>query len=124
LATLAAAAAADSAGAAPATTIATASIRAVVAATTTATPVEAAVAVIAVMVCVGVASPGIIAVAAGGLAGATADVACKPRHPPVRQRLSYTSEHGFTTFLAPLRARYEVRLPLPFKFVDTLGGTR
>jgi hypothetical protein len=40
----------------------------------------------------------------------------------VRQRLSYTSEHGFTSFLAPLQAGYEVRLSLPFKFDDTLGG--
>jgi hypothetical protein len=38
------------------------------------------------------------------------------------QRLSYISEHGFTTFVVHLRARCEVRLPLPFKFVDTLGG--
>jgi hypothetical protein len=39
----------------------------------------------------------------------------------VRQRLSYTSKHGFTTFVAHLRAGSKVRLPLPFRFVDTLG---
>jgi hypothetical protein len=60
--------------------------------------------------------------AAGGLAGAAAGAVRKPRHLPVRQRLFYTLEHGFTTFLAPLRARCKVRLPLPFRFVDTLGG--
>jgi hypothetical protein len=48
-------------------------------------------------------------------------VVYKPRHPPARQRLSYTLEHGFTTFVAHLRAGCEVRLPLPFRFVDTLG---
>jgi hypothetical protein len=60
--------------------------------------------------------------AVGGSAGAAANAARKPWRPPVRQRLSYTLEHGFTTFLAPLRAGYEVRLPLPFRFVDSLGG--
>jgi hypothetical protein len=50
-------------------------------------------------------------------------MAHKPRRLPVRQRLSYTSEHGFTTFLAPLRARCKVHLPLPFRFVDTMGGS-
>jgi hypothetical protein len=45
----------------------------------------------------------------------------KPRRPPAQQWLSYTSEHGFTTFLAPLRAECEVRLPLPFRFVDMMG---
>jgi hypothetical protein len=124
LAALAAAAAVDSAGAAPAVAVATASIKAVAAGTTVATPVEAAATIIAATFSVGAAPPGIIAAATGGSAGAAADVARKPRCPPVRQRLSYTSEHGFTTFLAPLQAWYEVRLPLPFRFVDTLGGTR
>jgi hypothetical protein len=31
-------------------------------------------------------------------------------------------EHGFTTFLAPLWTGCEVRLPLTFMFVDTMGG--
>jgi hypothetical protein len=39
----------------------------------------------------------------------------------VQQRLSYTSKHEFTTFVVHLRAECEVRLPLPFRFVDTLG---
>jgi hypothetical protein len=30
--------------------------------------------------------------------------------------------NGYTTFLAPLRAGCEVRLPLPFRFVNTMGG--
>jgi hypothetical protein len=124
LAALAAAAAAVSAGAAPATAIATASVGEVAAATTAATPIEAAAAIVATAVSVGAATPGIVAAAAGGSVGAATDVARKPRRSPVRQRPSYTSEHGFTTFLAPLRAGYEVRLPLPFKFVNTLGGTR
>jgi hypothetical protein len=48
-------------------------------------------------------------------------VVYKPRHPPARQQLSYTSEHGFTTFMAHLRAGCKVRLPLLFRLVDTLG---
>jgi hypothetical protein len=48
-------------------------------------------------------------------------VVYKPWCPPARHQLSYTSEHGFTTFVAHLRARCEVRLPLPFRFIDTLG---
>jgi hypothetical protein len=136
LAALAATAVADSAGVAPATAAAAAPVGAVAAATTAAAPieaaaaivaatapVEAAVTIVATAVSAGAAPPGIAAAAAGGSASATADMACKPRCLPVRQRLSYTSEHGFTTFLAPLRAGYEVRLPLAFRFVDTLGGT-
>jgi hypothetical protein len=46
----------------------------------------------------------------------------KPQCPPLQQRLSYTSEHGFTTFVVHLQARCEVHLPLSFRFVDTLGG--
>jgi hypothetical protein len=30
--------------------------------------------------------------------------------------------NGFTTFLVPLQAGSEVRLPLPFKFIDAMGG--
>jgi hypothetical protein len=40
---------------------------------------------------------------------------------PPRQRLSYVSEHGFTTFVVHLRARCEARLPLPTSFVGTMG---
>jgi hypothetical protein len=32
-------------------------------------------------------------------------------------------KHGFTTFVAHFRAGCEVRLPLPFRLVDTQGGT-
>jgi hypothetical protein len=45
----------------------------------------------------------------------------KPRRSPPRQRLSYVSEHGFTTFVVLLRARCEERLPLPASFVGTMG---
>jgi hypothetical protein len=30
--------------------------------------------------------------------------------------------NGYTTFLALLRAGCEVRLPLPFRFINTMGG--
>jgi hypothetical protein len=36
---------------------------------------------------------------------------------------TYSSENGFATFMARLQAGCEVHLPLPFRFVDTLGGT-
>jgi hypothetical protein len=85
-------------------------------------PAEATVAVTTAAASIGVAPAGIAAAAAGGSAGAAAGVAHKPRHPPVRQRLSYTSKHGFTTFLAPLRGGCKVHMPLPFRFVDTMGG--
>jgi hypothetical protein len=39
----------------------------------------------------------------------------------VQQRLSYTSKHGFTIFVAHFWAGCEVRFPLPFRVVDTLG---
>jgi hypothetical protein len=42
--------------------------------------------------------------------------------PAGKQRLSYTSANGYTTFLDPLWAGCEVRLPLPFRFIDTMGG--
>jgi hypothetical protein len=63
------------------------------------------------------------AAATGGSASAVAATARKYRRPPVKQRLSYTSEHGFTAFLTPLQAGCKVRLPLPFRFVDTMGGS-
>jgi hypothetical protein len=102
---------------------ATASADVVPATATAMVPVEAATAVVATAASVGAAPPSIAAAAADGSAGVAADAARKPRRPPVRQRLSYTLEHGFTTFVAPLRAGYKVRLPLPFRFVDTMGGT-
>jgi hypothetical protein len=86
------------------------------------TPLELAVAIIGVALSVGAASLGFAGVGAGSLTSAAATVAYKPRRPPAQQRLSYTSEHGFTTFVVHLRAGCEVRLPLHFRFVDTLGG--
>jgi hypothetical protein len=48
-------------------------------------------------------------------------VVYKPQRPTAQQQLSYTLEHGFTTFVAHLRAGCEVCMPLPFRFIDTLG---
>jgi hypothetical protein len=76
------------------------------------TPLEAAAAIIGTAVSVGAAPPGF-----------AANVVYKPRCLPARQQLSYTSEHGFTTFVDHLRAGCEVHLPLLFWFIDTLGGT-
>jgi hypothetical protein len=85
------------------------------------TPLEAAAAIIGAVVSVRAASPGFTGAGASGSTSGAATMVYKPRRLPVRQRLSYTLEHGFTTFVAHLRARSEVRLPLPFQFVDTLG---
>jgi hypothetical protein len=113
---LAAVAAAESDGAAPAAAIAA------VPAGLAVTSLEAMTAIVSAAVSVGAAPPGFAGAGAGGLTSATATAVFKPRRPPVQQRLSYTSEHGFTTFVVHLRAGCEVRLPLPFRFVDTLGG--
>jgi hypothetical protein len=85
-------------------------------------PTQAATAVLGAAIAVGAALPGFAGASAGGSTIAAATVARKPRRPPLEQRLSYTLQHGFTTFVVHLRAGCEVRLPLPFKFVDTLGG--
>jgi hypothetical protein len=45
----------------------------------------------------------------------------KPLRSSPWQRLSYVSEHGFTTFVVHLRAGCEARLPLPASFVSTMG---
>jgi hypothetical protein len=84
-------------------------------------PIQAADAVIGAAISVEAAPPGLTGVGAGGSTSAAAIVECKPRLPPPQQQLSYTSEHGFTNFVVNLRARCEVCLPLPFKFIDTLG---
>jgi hypothetical protein len=109
LAALVAAAAAVSAEAAPATTAAAVSAEVAAAATTAAASIGAAPAATA-------------AAAAGDSSGAVAGAARKSRRPPEKQRLTYTSANVYTTFLAPLRVGCEVRLPLPFWFVDTMGG--
>jgi hypothetical protein len=62
------------------------------------------------------------AATAGNSSGAVADVARQLRHPLKKQRPAYTSVNGYTTFLVPVRARSEERLPLPFKVVDTMEG--
>jgi hypothetical protein len=58
----------------------------------------------------------------GNSSGAVAGVALKSLCPPEKQRPSYTLVNGHTTFLAPLWAGCKVRLPLPFRFVNTMGG--
>jgi hypothetical protein len=60
--------------------------------------------------------------AAGDSFGAVAGMARKSRRPPEKQQLTYTSASGCTTFLAPLWAGCEVHLPLPFRFVNMMGG--
>jgi hypothetical protein len=62
------------------------------------------------------------AAATGNSSDAVAGAAHKSWHPPEKQRPAYTSVNGYTTFLAPLWAGCKVRLPLPFRFVDTMGG--
>jgi hypothetical protein len=127
LGALAAAATAESARVVPSTVViaapaaATAPAEAAITAGLAVTPLEAAAAIIGAVVSVGAAPPGFAGAGTGGSISGAATVVYKPRRPPVRQRLSYTSEHGFTTFVAHLRAGSEVRLPLPFRFVDTLG---
>jgi hypothetical protein len=102
-------------------TAAAAPARAVVTAGLAVTPLEVAATIIGAAVSVGAAPPGFAGAGAGGSTSGAAAVVYKPWRPPVRHWLSYTSEHGFTTFMAHLRARSKVRLPLPFRFVDTLG---
>jgi hypothetical protein len=85
-------------------------------------PTQAAVVVLGTAISVGAAPPGFTGAGAGGSTSAAATVARTPWRLPPEQRLSYTSEHGFTTFVVHLWAGCEVRLPLSFKFVDTLGG--
>jgi hypothetical protein len=58
----------------------------------------------------------------GNSSGTVAGVARQSRRPPKKQQPAYTSVNGFTTFLVLLWAGSKVRLLLPFKFVDTMGG--
>jgi hypothetical protein len=51
---------------------------------------------------IGAAPTATAAAAAGDLPGAVAGAARKSRHPPEKQRLTYTSANGSTTFLASL----------------------
>jgi hypothetical protein len=109
LAALVAATTATSAEAVPAATAAAATAEAAAATTAAATSIRAA--------------PTTFATAAiGNSSGTVVGAARKSRRPSEKQRLSYTSKNGYTTFLAPLRARCKVRLPLPFHFIDMMGG--
>jgi hypothetical protein len=85
------------------------------------TPLEAAAAIVGAVITVGVAPSGLAGAGVGGSSGAAAAKVCRPRRSPPRQRLSYVSEHGFTTFVVHLRAECEVRLPLPASFIGTMG---
>jgi hypothetical protein len=129
------AAAAESAGAASAA-VATAAPTGVVALATTnaaapagatsaaglaVTPLEAVAAIVGAAIAVRAAPPGLASMGAGGSSGAAAAKARRPRRSPPRQRLSYVSKKGFTTFVVHLWARCEERLPLPASFVGTMG---
>jgi hypothetical protein len=54
--------------------------------------------------------------------GVVASMAHWPWHSLSEQRPAYTSVNGYTIFLATLQARCEVCLPLPFRFIDMMGG--
>jgi hypothetical protein len=132
---LAAAATAEPSGVARSTAIATApaGVVALAAANTAApagatsvaglaaTPLEAAAALVGAAMAVGAAPLGLAGGNTGGSSSAAVGKACKPRRPPPQQRLSYTPKHGFTTFVVHLLAGCEDRLPLPARFVGTMG---
>jgi hypothetical protein len=87
----------------------------------TGTPLEAAAALVGATMALGAAPPGLAGQSVGGSSRAAAGKARKPRHPPPRQRLSYTPKHGFATSMVHLLAGCEERLPLPASFVSTMG---
>jgi hypothetical protein len=60
--------------------------------------------------------------AAGGSSGVATGAAFRPRLPPKKQLLAYTSVNGYSTFLVPLLDGSEDCLPLPFWVVEALGG--
>jgi hypothetical protein len=86
-----------------------------------ATPLEAEATIVGTAIAVGAAPPGLAGTGVGGSSSAAAAKVRKPRRSPPWQWLSYISEHRFTTFVVHLRARCEVRLPLPASFVGTMG---
>jgi hypothetical protein len=86
-----------------------------------ATPLEAAAAIVGAVIAVGVAPPGLAGAGIGGSSSASAAKVRKPRRSPPRQRLSYVSKHGFTTFVVHLWDGCEACLPLPASFVGTMG---
>jgi hypothetical protein len=85
------------------------------------TPLESAAAIVGTTIAIGVDPPGLAGAGVGGSSSAAAAAVRKPRRSPPRQRLSYVSEHEFTTFMVHLRAGCEVRLLLPPSFVGTMG---
>jgi hypothetical protein len=135
LAALAAAAAAEFAGAASATAITAAHAGVVAsAATNVVAPVgaasvtglavtllEAVAAIVGATILVGAAPLDLAGAGVGGSSRAAAAKVRRPRRSPLRQWLSYVSEHRFTTFMVHLRAGCEARLPLPTSFVGTMG---
>jgi hypothetical protein len=85
------------------------------------TPLEAVAAIVGPAILVGADPPGLIDIGIGGSSGTATAKARRPHRSPRRQRLSYVSEHGFTTFVVHLRAGCEARLPLPASFIGTKG---
>jgi hypothetical protein len=86
-----------------------------------ATPLEAAVAIVGASIAVRAAPRDLAGSGVGGSSSVAAARASKPRRSPPRQRLSYVSKHGFTTFVVHVRAGSEARLPLPASFIGTMG---
>jgi hypothetical protein len=85
------------------------------------TPLEAAAALVGASMAVGAAPLGLAGKSVGGSSSAAAGKARKPQHPPPKQRLSYTSKHGYATSVVHLLAGCKERLPLPASFVGTMG---
>jgi hypothetical protein len=85
------------------------------------TPLEVAAAIVGAAISVRAAPLGLAGAGVSGSSSAAAVKVRRPRRSPPRQRLSYVSEHGFTTFVVHLRAGCKARLPLPASFVGTMG---
>jgi hypothetical protein len=132
---LAATAVVESAGAAPATAVTAAPAGVVALATTnavaptgatsiaglSATTLEAAAAIVGAAIAIRAAPPGLAGAGIGGSSSASAAKVRKPRRLPPRQRLSYISEHGFTTFVVHLRGRVRGVPAAPRQFCRHYG---
>jgi hypothetical protein len=62
------------------------------------------------------------AAAIGGPSGVAADMARLLQLPPMKQPPADASVNRFVTFLVPILAGSEERLPLPFKFIEAMEG--
>jgi hypothetical protein len=87
----------------------------------TGTSLEAAAALVGAAMAVMAAPLGLASRSIGGSASAAASKARKPQRPPPEQRLSYTPKHGYTTSVVHLLDECQDRLPLPARFVGTMG---